>query len=253
MSPHIVVFDSGVGGTSVLAHIQKALPNAHYSYIMDNKFLPYGELTKSALNTRIVEVMTQLNIHLGCFDLLVIACNTASTHTLELLRSKLDVPIVGVVPAIKPAAQTSTSKEIGVLATPATISNEYTKRLIGDFANHCDVRLFGSTELVAIAEKYFWQGELCLKQLSRALAEVKLSNIDTLVLGCTHFPIIAPFIKQVINSECTLVDSGAAIARRVKGILGNKLSVDTIKKGPLQYYATAPIEQSKLNIKQIDL
>lgn len=256
LSPHILIFDSGIGGTSVLKHIQALIPSAQYSYVMDNKYLPYGEQDKQFLNQRIVSLLSQLDKQLGNIDLLVVACNTASTQTLALLRHRLSIPIVGVVPAIKPAAEITQTGVIGLLATPATISTQYTHDLISDFAKAKQVLLKGSTKLVALAEQYYWTNDIDLKALEHELKQCQFpKDMDVLVLGCTHFPIIASFIKELLPQNCQLVDSGEAIARRVQSLLAQQMQFtqqEVVIKKPLQHYATAFIEQGKLNIKQID-
>lgn len=185
-------------------------------------------------------------------DILVVACNTASTQTLVQLRAQFDFPIVGVVPAIKPAAEKSLSKRIGVLATPATVANEYTATLIDDFARSCEVDLYGSSELVRLAEYKFWFNTLDMQALAQELDKLAInSEIDHLVLGCTHFPIIANELKQLIRHDLQLLDSGEAIANRVSSLIG-ECNVEDNKKQPVDYYATAALEQTKLQISVIN-
>lgn len=246
-----MVFDSGIGGTSVLEHIQARLPNAKYSYLMDNKYLPYGKCSFQFLSNRITTLLMQFVEAIEPVDLLVVACNTASTQTLDQLRAQFNFPIVGVVPAIKPAAEKSITKSIGVLATPATVANEYTATLINDFADNCKVSLYGSSELVRLAEQKFWHNKLDLKQVAKELDVLAIDNeIDYLVLGCTHFPIIAHELKLLIKHDICLLDSGEAIANRVYSLIG-ECQVAGNKKQPVAYYATAALKQTKLNISVI--
>lgn len=252
MAKHIVVFDSGIGGTSVLEHIQASLPSAKFSYLMDNKYLPYGKRSSQFLTQRITSLLTQFIKEIEPVDILVVACNTASTQTLVQLRAQFDFPIVGVVPAIKPAAEKSLSKRIGVLATPATVANEYTATLIDDFARSCEVDLYGSSELVRLAEHKFWFNTLDMQALAQELDKLAInSEIDHLVLGCTHFPIIANELKQLIRHDLQLLDSGEAIANRVSSLIG-ECNVEDNKKQPVDYYATAALEQTKLQISVIN-
>lgn len=255
MAKHIIVFDSGIGGTSVLEHIQNKIPHAKLSYLMDNKYLPYGELSFEFLTQRITSLLSNFITIIEPVDLLVIACNTASTQTLDILRQHFKFPIVGVVPAIKPAAEKTRSNKIGVLATPATVANEYTASLINNFAASCHVSLYGSSSLVKLAEQKFWTSNVDLKQLEEELNKLYIDKeIDQLVLGCTHFPIIAEEIKLLINSQTTLLDSGEAIAKRVESLLGGvknaKVDFDN-KKQPVNYYATAALKQTKLSVRII--
>ncbi|WP_081220866.1 glutamate racemase [Pseudoalteromonas luteoviolacea] len=218
--PHILVFDSGIGGTSVLSHLREKLPYAHYSYVMDNALLPYGLQSQETIKTRLVSLLAWLNRTQSTVDVIVIACNTASTYALDTARQYTDIPIVGVVPAIKPAAITSESKHIGLLATPATSKNAYTGNLISAYAQDCQVDIYHSTELVNIAEHYYWHQVWQLERLRNELDRLNINtNIDRLVLGCTHFPIMRKPLEALLHDDLELVDSGSAIARRVDFLL----------------------------------
>ena len=149
---HILVFDSGVGGLSVVAEIRKRLPEAYLSYAADDAFRPYGDKTEGQLRARLPELLAVLVNMLGP-DALVVACNTASTTALPAIRAALKIPVIGVVPAIKPAAEMSVTRVIGVLGTPGTVRRKYVDDLIADFAPDCHVLLQGSIRLVAEAEK----------------------------------------------------------------------------------------------------
>ncbi|ESP91818.1 MULTISPECIES: glutamate racemase [Pseudoalteromonas] len=218
--PHILVFDSGIGGTSVLSELQLRLPDARYSYVMDNALLPYGLQSQETITNRLVSLLFWIHQNDVNVDIIVIACNTASTYALETARKHTEIPIVGVVPAIKPAALSSTNKHIGLLATPATSKNAYTANLISNFAQGCKVDIHHSTELVNIAESYYWHRELPYERLKEELKRLKVDpRLDRLVLGCTHFPIIKEALKELLHNEVELVDSGYAIAKRVEYLL----------------------------------
>lgn len=219
LSRPILVFDSGIGGLSVLAEIRKLLPRQHYCYLFDNARLPYGELDEQVLVSGCVALISQLVARIDA-AIVVVACNTASTVVLPALRSQLSIPVVGVVPAIKPAARISASKRIGLLATPGTVKRHYTHTLISQFADDCHVELFGCSELVLMAEQKIESGQLDMQRLAELLAPVIAADIDVLVLGCTHFPMIRHELQQVLGPEVTLLDSGAAIAKRVASLLG---------------------------------
>lgn len=253
---HIVIFDSGIGGTSVLAHIQKAFPYACFSYLMDNLYLPYGELASKVLQKRLLQKLKTAEASFQPIDLIVVACNTASTQSLCLLRSHTDIPIVGVVPAIKPAASRTKTKKIGLLATPATTNNDYIQKLIKNHANNIDVHLYSSLNLVALAEQKFWNGSVDEQALHTEIKNLNISKeIDCLVLGCTHFPILSSEILKALNINIELIDSGSAIANRVIDLLpvnADKLLLEEIKK-PVRYYATAPISNTKEKVEIIKL
>ncbi|MBE8167873.1 MAG: glutamate racemase [Shewanella sp.] len=218
MPQPILVFDSGIGGLSVLSEIKQRLPKQDYHYLFDNMRLPYGELDDQELIEGAVKLITDtVNALNAC--IVVIACNTASTLLLSHLRNKLNVPIVGVVPAIKPAAAYSKSKCIAVLATPATITRQYTKDLISEFADNCQITSIASSEMVLMAEDKLAKKPIDKKRLQTILAPIQNSRVDVLVLGCTHFPLIKSEIIDILGEKILLIDSGKAIAKRVETIL----------------------------------
>lgn len=222
MTNKVLIFDSGVGGLSVLQEIHQQQPQLNLCYLMDNAAFPYGTKSDHFLTHRIIDVCIHAVTELQP-DLLVIACNTASTLALPLLRQQLTIPVVGVVPAIKTAAALSQSHCFGLLATPATITRPYTDNLIKEFAPHCQVKKMGSAELVYWAENYINQGELPNhKQLYNHLQPWFDNNktMSHVVLGCTHFPLLNLPLKQLWPS-IQWVDSGNAIALRVASLLAN--------------------------------
>lgn len=220
----ILVFDSGVGGLSVAREIQQRLPQNPLVYASDNAFFPYGTKGEAELVARVDQVISELLLRYPS-DILVIACNTASTLTLPHLRSKLSLPIVGVVPAIKPAALMSLSGVIGLLATPATVARPYTHELIREYATNCQVISLGSSELVQIAEQKLRGEAIDANAISRITQELmradQAEKMDVLVLACTHFPLLKEELAQYLPAHIKLIDSGAAIARRVEFLLAD--------------------------------
>jgi glutamate racemase len=222
----ILVFDSGVGGLSILQAIQShpEIVDTDNSWLFcsDNAFFPYGTKDADQLIDRVLHVLVTLN-QLYQPDIIVLACNTASTVALDAVRGDINVPIVGVVPAIKTAAQISQSRSIGLLATPGTIARSYTQQLIDSFAADCHITRVGSSALVELIENYLRTDELDKTQLSQILepfrADQYTHNIDTLVLACTHFPLIIDALKQQLPDIIFWVDSGEAIANRVVWLL----------------------------------
>ncbi|KZN31835.1 hypothetical protein N480_01485 [Pseudoalteromonas luteoviolacea S2607] len=239
--PHVLVFDSGIGGTSVLSHLQLSMPMVQYTYVMDNDLLPYGLQSQETIKSRLTALLNWIERSAKQVDVIVIACNTASTYALETARQHTNIPIVGVVPAIKPAAETSHKKHIGLLATPATSKNTYTANLISTFASKCQVDIYHSTALVNIAEHYYWHKELQVELLQAELERLNICHeLDRLVLGCTHFPIIKSHLQDYFTYKVELVDSGAAIARRVRHLLASKLvECKGLEARPVHWYATA--------------
>ena len=221
MNPSVLIFDSGVGGLSVLQEIRQRLPGLELHYLMDNAFFPYGIKPDDVLIKRILDVCSLAVRELNP-DLLVVACNTASTLALHHLRTALPIPVVGVVPAIKVAAGLTSSGHIGLLATPATVNRPYTDQLIDDFAGHCQVHRFGSANLVQWAEDFLQTGTIT-PALKNHLAPWIEENpaMQHVVLGCTHFPLLRAELEEYWP-HISWIDSGSAIARRVESLLGGR-------------------------------
>lgn len=222
----ILIFDSGVGGLSVLSHIRTALPHAPIVYAADNAGYPYGTKSEAEIAARVPALLGRLAER---YDprIIVIACNTASTIALAHVRSALQIPVVGTVPAIKPAALISTSRVIGVLGTQATVRQSYVDRLIDEFASDCTVIRYGSAELVDIAEAKL-RGTAPDPDRMRAIMaglfdQQHGDKIDTVTLSCTHFPLLADEIIAASRPGVTLVDSGAGIARRTAHLLRDEV------------------------------
>lgn len=219
--PRIGIYDSGVGGLSVLSCLRQSIPAATFYYCSDNLNFPYGTKPEAEV-VRFTVHNTGIFSAVYGLDLLVIACNTASTIALSTVRSRLSIPVVGVVPAIKPAAAASKSKTIALLATPATIGRAYTRQLIADFANGCNVILRGSSVLVEQAERKLRGMPVDMiavaAELDPMFAEPNGDLIDTVVLGCTHFPLLKKEFEQ-IRRGINWLESGPAIAARASSLL----------------------------------
>ncbi|MEO0884161.1 MAG: glutamate racemase, partial [Pseudomonadota bacterium] len=218
-----LVFDSGVGGLTVVDAIRSIAPNVRVDYAADTGFFPYGDKTDAELRARLPEVADEL-VEVIRPDVFVIACNTASTLALPEVRERLSIPVVGTVPAIKPAALLSKTGKIGLLATPGTVRRDYTAALISDFAHDVEVVLHGSLELVSLAERVARGETPDLADFAAAQAPLFAQDedhrIDTIVLACTHFPLIREQLKQTAPRAINYVDSGGAIARQTCRILG---------------------------------
>lgn len=222
----ILIFDSGVGGLSVFEQIMKVNPSIQCQYLFDNAYFPYGELKQTELVARLTQLLTDFLAEHPA-QLIVIACNSASTVALKALRQHFTIPIVGVVPAIKPASAVTRNNVIGLLATPGTIARDYTHQLISEFAADKTVLSIGSTQLVKLAEEKLMGLALNQEEILTILGPwltQKNTMPDTLVLGCTHFPLLKAEIQKCFNKPVNLVDSGEAIALRVKQLLTNQQS-----------------------------
>lgn len=221
--PTALVFDSGVGGLSVYQEIRNLLPDLHYIYAFDNQGFPYGEKDEAFIIERVVKTVAEVQKR-HPLSIVIIACNTASTITLPALRERFSFPIVGVVPAIKPAAKLTRNGVVGLLATKATVQRSYTHDLIARFATDCDIKMLGSSELVVLAEAKL-HGEVIDHAVLKKILRPWLSMAeppDTVVLGCTHFPLLREELAAVLPDGTRLVDSGAAIARRVAWLVANQ-------------------------------
>ncbi|MGM0570435.1 glutamate racemase [Marinobacter sp.] len=216
--PEILVFDSGIGGLSIARCLHRQVPAARLTHVADNAGFPYGNQPEETVIERTVTlVMEQLRER--PFDVIVVACNTASTVALPALRAATDVPVVGVVPAIKPASAVSENRRIGLLATPATVRRPYLEDLIGDFAADCRIERVGHPELVTWIEDWARGRPLPEPALSVALQPFRDAGVDTLVLGCTHYPLITEALQRLLPEVRFWVDSGDAIARRTLYLL----------------------------------
>lgn len=275
-APKILMFDSGVGGLSVMQEVYKANKQALFYYLFDHECFPYGNKSEVFLKKRVSNLLQSLCSKLQP-DLIVIACNTASTIVLPTLREIFTIPIVGVVPAIKPAAKISKKHNICLLATQGTVHRSYTDFLINEFASDCKVLKIGSQDLVRLAEEQLIknsQGSVptndnasanaassnassnaagvatggadgCAAVTAKSCASLddyerdKLERLkkilepilqldeankpDVVVLGCTHFPLVKDDIAKVLGPNMKFIDSGEAVARRVKSLLADKI------------------------------
>lgn len=218
-APSILVFDSGVGGLTVYRELKQLLPHCNYLYCFDNAFFPYSEKNEQQIISRTLKICQYFQDHYAP-DIMIIACNTASTVALPALRAAFRCHIVGTVPAIKPAALLSRTKTIGLLATKGTIARPYVADLIHNYAQTCRVEKIGTTKLVELAEQKLHGHSVDLLALWRELSPWhKRADLDTVILGCTHFPLLTQEIAICLPQVSYFVDSGKAIASRVKFLL----------------------------------
>lgn len=213
----IGVFDSGAGGLTILSALREELPHEHYIYIGDTAHCPYGvrsDAEITALTTNACRFLIEQDV-----KLIVIACNTASQAALSALRTTFALPFVGVVPAVKPAAQATKRGRIGVAATNQAVKAAYLRHLIDNFANGIQVYAVGCPELVTLVERGELDGPEVEETLQHALFPLLSQDVDVIVLGCTHFPAIRPAIERIAGSHVRIIDSGKAIARRTHTVL----------------------------------
>ncbi|MBM3550324.1 MAG: glutamate racemase [Alphaproteobacteria bacterium] len=234
--PKLLIFDSGLGGLTVFAEIAKLRPHADYLYCADDAGFPYGSWKEPALVERVVTLMEAL-IAEHAPDMAVIACNTASTIVLPDLRLHWpNVPFVGTVPAIKPAAERTRSRMISVLGTPGTVARDYTQNLIAQFAGHCSVTLVGSQRLARLAESYM-HGERVsdadiVAEIAPCFREEGGRRTDAVTLACTHYPLLIEEFKRLAPWPVEWIDPAPAIARRADQLLGERFGAGAPGDGP---------------------
>jgi glutamate racemase len=225
--PTVLVFDSGLGGLTVFREAAKARPDVRYVYAADDAFFPYGGHGEAELVARILAVFDGL-MAAHRPDLAVIACNTASTIALPKLRERFAVPFVGTVPAIKPACAASQSRRVSVLGTEATVRREYTRKLIDDFAQGCDVTLVGSPRLAVLAEDLLNGRQPADAAVAAEIAPCFVDRdgrrTDTVVLACTHYPLLLERLVALAPWPVAWMDPAPAIARRMSDLLGPPVS-----------------------------
>jgi glutamate racemase len=213
------------------------LPSVQLIYLADSAGFPYGGQAESVVVERSKTLIGEALEVFPCY-IVVVACNTASTVVLPALRAMTDTPVIGVVPAIKPAAALSKNRRIGLLATPATVTRPYLAELIDDHATDCLVERIGHADLVRWIEDLLCGKKLPSEELSQALQPFRDVGVDTVVLGCTHYPLVMPLLKELLPEVSHWVDSGEAIARRVAWLLEqaqpDSVGVSGSAKSPLQ-------------------
>ena len=238
----IGVFDSGVGGLTILTALQRTLPQEDFIYIGDTAHCPYGTRSEAEvidLSLRACRFLIQRDV-----KLIVVACNTASQSALNILRATYSVPFVGVVPAVKPAARITRSGRIGVIATNQAARAAYLQQLIDHFAEGIEVEAVGSPEMVTLAEQGEFDGPHVEEVVKRTLQPMLDKGVDVIVLGCTHFPALRPTIERLAGKRVQVIDSGAAIARRTYSILESEdlLHPDSPTGGNLEVWCSGEPE-----------
>ncbi|MFV8226278.1 glutamate racemase [Christiangramia aquimixticola] len=236
----IGIFDSGVGGTSIWKEIHSLLPNEKTIYLSDSKNAPYGIKTQEEIISLSVKNTEKL-LSMDC-KLVVVACNTATTNAIKVLRSTYPVPFIGIEPAIKPAALKSANKAIGILATRGTLSSQLfaeTSELYTKDINVIEVEGNGLVELIEAGKKDSEETQEFLKDLLKPMLAAK---IDYLVLGCSHYPYLVPALRKILPENVEIIDSGEAVARQTKSILfkSSLLNGTETYKEPEFYTNTSP-------------
>ncbi|HEY0633783.1 MAG TPA: glutamate racemase [Gammaproteobacteria bacterium] len=213
----IGVFDSGVGGLSVLRHLHARLPHEHLLYVADNAYIPYGDKPASLVRERSFYIAQRL-IGLGA-KLLVVACNTATAAAIHELRAHYALPIVGMEPGVKPAVTYSRARRVGILATAGTLRSSKFATLLERYGAGAEVILQPCPGLVEQIEQGELHGSETRAMLQRFLLPLQQQQVDTIVLGCTHYPFVQPLIEQIVGPQVRVIDTGPAVARHVEHLL----------------------------------
>jgi glutamate racemase len=232
----IGLFDSGVGGTSIWKEVHQILPNENTIYLADSRNAPYGYKTTEEIISLCIK-NTDLLLQMGC-KLIVVACNTATTNAISLLREKYDVPFIGIEPAIKPAALNSKLKSIGILATKGTLNSSLFAATSDEFTEHIKVTEVIGEGLVPLIENGKLDDPEIKNLLKIFLQPMLKANIDYLVLGCSHYPYLIPLLKKLLPKHIDIIDSGEAVARQTKNILNQNNLLSNNKKTPILNFYT---------------
>jgi len=240
----IGVFDSGVGGTSIWQEIHKLLPLENTIYLADSKNAPYGYKTSEEITALSIK-NTEVLLKMGC-KIIVVACNTATTNAISVLRKTFDIPIIGIEPAIKPAALKTTTKSIGILATKGTLSSILFHKTSAEFTKDISVIEIVGEGLVPLIEAGKMESDETEKLLREYTKPMIEANIDYLVLGCSHYPHLIPKLKKMLPENITILDSGSAVAKYTEAKL---ISLELLRKETskplLQFFTNSETDTMK--------
>lgn len=236
----IGIFDSGVGGISIMSEIRKLLPGEHLLYFADSAYCPYGVKAPDLIRQRIFGICEFL---LGLrAKLIVVACNTASIAGLDALREHFAVPIVGVEPAVKPAAATTKNGKVGLLATGVTIAGQRFSSLLERFGDGVEILTQPAPGLVELVEAGQLSGPTVEEMLGRYLDPLLSHGVDTIVLGCTHYPFLKPLVEKLAGPDIQVLETGTAVARQaVRMMAGNNLANLAKRPGQEKFFTSGAV------------
>ena len=234
----IGLFDSGVGGLSVMKEIRRLLPAEDLLYFGDSAHCPYGTKTASFIRERALAISRFL-LSRGV-KLIVVASNTTSIAALDYIRPLVGVPVVGMEPAVKPATTATRNRRVGVLATGVTLAGERFSSLLERFGNGTAIYTMPCPGLVELVESGSWEGPQAEALLHRYLDGLLAQGVDTVVLGCTHYPFLRPLVEKMVGKEVRVIDTGEAVARQVQRVLeGGELFDPGADRGREYFYTSA--------------
>lgn len=247
----IGVMDSGVGGISVLKHIHDLLPHEQLLYFADSQYAPYGSKTSAEIQARCFEVADFLISRQ--VKALVVACNTATAAAIDAMRARYSIPIVGMEPAVKPAAAATRNGIIGVLATVGTLKSAQFAALLESYGRNVEVVTQGCVGLVECIERGELEAQNTEELVRRYCAPLLAEGADTVVLGCTHYPFVRPLIEKQVGADVVLIDTGAAVARQLQKRLTSLdlLATGSTSKNKVQFWTNSQIPQALSVIQQL--
>ncbi len=247
----IGIFDSGVGGTSIWKELHALMPWENTIYLADSRNAPYGNKSREEIIS-LSKKNTEFLIKAGA-KIIVVACNTATTNAITELRNSYNIPFIGIEPAIKPAALQSKTKNIGILATKGTLSSDLFHKTSESLTNHVQITEVIGEGLVPLIEEGLVNSKEINVLLKKYMQTMMDANIDYLVLGCSHYPYLITFLKDLLPNHVTIIDSGEAVAKQTKAVLEQHQLLSTQKAPPLlQFYNNASIGPLKLLLKDYD-
>jgi len=238
----IGVFDSGVGGLSVLRHIRELLPKERLIYVADSGHVPYGDKSREYIETRSL-TLTRFLQQQGA-DAIVIACNTASAAAATTLRSQFKMPIIAMEPAVKPAVAASKNGIVGVLATTGTLASARFAALLERYAGEGEIITQGCPGLVEQVEKGEVTSLYTRKLIEQYTAPLLQRGVDTIILGCTHYPFLAPVIADIVGSHIALIDTGAAVANQLQRRIRQELPARISGNGGAMFFTSGEVESA---------
>ncbi|HKI60271.1 MAG TPA: glutamate racemase [Mariprofundaceae bacterium] len=245
----IGVFDSGVGGLSVLYHVHHLLPSERLLYVADSACMPYGSQSPETIRER-SRLITRFFVEQGA-KAVVVACNTATAAAIESLREAFSIPIIGMEPAVKPAVETTRVGVIGVLATGGTLASEKFSKLVARFDSHAEVVFQPGTGLVEQVEAGELESERTVALLQKHLLPLIERGVDTVVLGCTHYPFLAPVIRKIVGENVAVLDTGDAIAAELKRQLERSQQLAVEGRGHVSFFSSGDIESVEPMISRL--
>jgi glutamate racemase len=241
MAAPIGIFDSGIGGLSVAREIHAALPHEPLLYFADSAYVPYGDRTDDEVRARTLACARWLQAQ--GVKVLVVACNTASGAALELLRERLTIPVVGLEPAVKPAVAASRNGRVGVMATTGTLRSARYARLVETYANGAQVIPNPCPGLVDLIEDGHLDDDVLRARMSDFTAPLRDAGVDTVVLGCTHYPFVRAQIAEAMGPGVQVLDSGPAIARQTARVLEQLGALEAEGPGDLRVLTTGDADE----------